>query len=62
MSAIKTKDIEVCRKRLKKMHIVTSPEREELDNYLSELEIYRSYGSLEDAIHNARKSSKEGQA
>ena len=44
------------------MHIVTSPEREELDNYLSELEIYRSYGSLEDAIHNARKSSEEGQA
>lgn len=62
MSAIKTKDIEVCRKRLKKMHIVTSPEKEQLDNYLSELEIYRSFGSLEDSIHNARRNREEGQA
>ena len=54
MSVIKTKDIEAFRKKLKKKHVLTSQEKEQIDNYLSELEIYRSFGSLEDSIHNWR--------
>ena len=61
MSAIKTKDIDVFRERLKIMHILTSQEKEQIDNYLSELEIYRSFGSLEDSIHNAGRNKEEGQ-
>lgn len=61
MSAIKTKDIEEFRERLKIMHILTSQEKEQIDNYLSELEIYRSFGSLEDSIHNAGRNKEEGQ-
>ena len=60
MSAIKTKDIEIFREKLKKMHILTSQEKEQIDNYLSELEIYRSFGSLEDSLHNARRNKGEG--
>lgn len=59
MSAMKTEDIEVCRERLKNVHIVTDQEKKQLDNYLTELEIYRSFGSLEDSIHNARNEEEK---
>lgn len=59
MSALETKDIEAYRAKLKKKHIVTKQEKKQLDNYLTELEIYRSFGSLEDSIHNSKQRNEE---